>query len=169
MAETICWRIALDGRFAVAIITMFSRRMSGIARIVGVDGRHRACMARVHRLQHVKCFGAATLTDNDPVGTHTQSVLHEITLRDLSGSFDIGRSRLEADDMRLLQRNSAASSIVITRSPWPILRDKRVEKRRFARARAAGNKNVHPAGRSDLQARAPSSARGFDCSPSIPR
>src|SRR5271170_3876546 len=59
------------------------------ARTVGVDGRDRAVMAGRHRLQHVDDLGAADFADDDPVGTHTQGVLDQVTLADLALAFDV--------------------------------------------------------------------------------
>ena len=53
-----------------------------VARRVGVDGRQRSVVARVHRLQHVERFLAADLADDDAVGAHTQGVDHELPLAD---------------------------------------------------------------------------------------
>ena len=58
-------------------------------------------MPRVHRLQHVKCLGAAHFTQYDTVGTHAQGIADEFALRDLADAFDIGRARLHLHDMRL--------------------------------------------------------------------
>ena len=41
-----------------------------IARGIGMDRRERTLMPCVHRLEHVECLAATTLTDNDSVGTH---------------------------------------------------------------------------------------------------
>ena len=39
---------------------------------VRVHRRERALVTGVHRLEHVQRLAAATLTDDDPVGAHTQ-------------------------------------------------------------------------------------------------
>ena len=74
-----------------------------LARLVGVDGGHRALVAGVHRLQHVEGLFAAALADDDAIGAHAQRVLDEIALTDLALALDVRRSRLHARDMRLLQ------------------------------------------------------------------
>ena len=61
--------------------------VEGIARRVRVHGRHRAVMAGVHRLQHVKCFSAANLANDDAVGPHAKGIAHQFALRDLAGPF----------------------------------------------------------------------------------
>src|SRR5918993_1010676 len=53
MAAAICWRIA---------------------RRVGVHGRERAVVSRVHRLQHVERFFAPDLADDDAVRAHAERV-----------------------------------------------------------------------------------------------
>ena len=49
--------------------------------VVGVDRRHRAVVAGVHRLKHVERFAGANLADDDPVGPHAQRVLDQVALR----------------------------------------------------------------------------------------
>ncbi len=75
-----------------------------IARAVGVDRRERPVVAGVHCLQHVERFGAAALTDDDAVGTHTQRVAEQIPDMDLAFPFDIGRPRFESNHVRLVQQ-----------------------------------------------------------------
>ena len=67
------------------------------------DGRHRAVVARVHRLEHVECLGAADLADDDPVGSHAQGVAHELADRDLALTLDVLRPRLEAEHVLLME------------------------------------------------------------------
>ncbi len=55
-----------------------SMRDQAFARGVGVDGAHRAVVARVHGLQEIEDLGAADLADDDPLGTHAQAVLDEV-------------------------------------------------------------------------------------------
>ena len=74
-----------------------------VARGVGVDRGHRAVVAGVHRLEHVERLAAADLADDDAVGPHTQEFRTRSRDRDLALAFDVGRARLEADDVRLLQ------------------------------------------------------------------
>src|SRR5882672_3043836 len=74
-----------------------------LMRVVGVQRRHRTIMARVHRLQHVQGFAAATLTDDDAVGSHTQAALDELANWDGTLALDVGRTRLELDPVRLLE------------------------------------------------------------------
>ena len=152
-AEAICVRIARDGRLMPAMPIMFSSRVSASRGLLAWIVRHRAVMAGVHRLQHVERFFAAALADDDAVGAHTQRVLQQIAHGDLAVAFEVGRARLEPDDMRLLQlqfgrvldRDDALAAVDHARQ--------RVEQRRLARAGAAGDQDVEPAARGDLQHR----------------
>src|SRR6185369_770758 len=74
-----------------------------IARCVGVDGSQTAVVTSVHSLKHVNCFATANLTDHDAIGTHTQGVLDEISLRNFTATFNVGRSGFESDGVRLLK------------------------------------------------------------------
>ena len=60
-------------------------------------------MSSVHRLHHVERLRAANLSHDDPVWTHPKSVAHKIPLADLAAPLDIGRARLQRNDVRLLQ------------------------------------------------------------------
>ena len=68
-----------------------------------MDGRHRTFVAGVHGLQHVEGLLAATLAEDDAVGTHAQRVLHELALADFALAFDVRRPRFHAANVRLLQ------------------------------------------------------------------
>ena len=60
-------------------------------------------MAGVHGLKHVQRLGSAALADDDAVRPHAQGVAHQVALRDLAEPFEVGRPRLQPDDVRLLQ------------------------------------------------------------------
>ena len=75
----------------------------GLARVVGVDGGHRAFVAGVHGLQHVEGLLAADLAQDHPVGTHAQGVLDQLALADLALALDVRRPGLHAHHVRLLQ------------------------------------------------------------------
>ena len=94
-------------------------------------------MAGVHRLQHVEGFLAAALAEDDAVGTHAQRVLDEVALLQLAMALDVGRTRLHARDMRLLQLQFGG---VLDGDQPLVLGDEgrqRVEHRRLAGAGAA--------------------------------
>ena len=73
-AELICSRMARTGRSMPAMSTIVSRRREHVARGVGVAGRQRAVVARVHRLEHVQRFATAALADDDALGPHAQAL-----------------------------------------------------------------------------------------------
>ena len=104
-------------------------------------------MARVHRLEHVERLGAANLADDDPVGAHTQRVAHEIADRDVALALDVRRARLEPEHVPLVELQLGR---VLDRHDALVVRDRsrqRVEQRRLARARAAGDQHVAAAPR----------------------
>src|SRR5438034_5539705 len=93
-----------------------------LARVVGVDGRHRAIVTGVHGLEHVQRLSATTLTDDDPVGAHTQTALDELAYGPRALALDVGRSRLELDPVRLLELQLGR---VLTGDKPLVLRDER--------------------------------------------
>src|SRR5947207_6057340 len=111
---------------------------------VGVDGRDRPVVAGVHGLQHGERFPAANVADDDAVGPHAQAVAHQVALRDLTASLDVGRAGLQPAHVGLLELE--LSRILDGDDPL-LIRDERgqaVEERRLPRARAAGNEDVEP-------------------------
>src|SRR5215472_7543130 len=58
-----------------------------ITRRIRVHSRHRSFMTGVHGLEHVEGLLAATLADDDTVGTHPKGILDELTLADLAPAF----------------------------------------------------------------------------------
>ena len=117
-----------------------------VARAVGVDRRQAAVVAGVHRLQHVERFVAPDLADDDAIRTHTQGVDHEVALPDRALAFDVGRPRLEPDDVALPHHQLGG---VLDRDDALEVRDEageHVEQRRLAGAGAARHDDVQPAG-----------------------
>jgi hypothetical protein len=74
-----------------------------LARVVGVQRAHRAVVAGIHRLQEVERLGSAHLADDDALGPHAQAVAHEVAHGDLALALEVGRARLQAHHVRLLQ------------------------------------------------------------------
>jgi hypothetical protein len=68
-----------------------------------MNRRHRAFVTRIHRLQHIKRFLAATFTNYNAVRTHAKGILHEFALPNLAFTFRIGRARFQPANMGLLQ------------------------------------------------------------------
>ena len=100
-------------------------------------------MARVHCLQHVESFFAATFSNDDSVGTHSKRILYEFALSDLALAFCVGRPGFQAAHVRLLQLEFGR---IFDRDQalvgWNIVRQC-VEHRGFAAAGTTGNYNRH--------------------------
>ena len=108
-------------------------------------------MARVHRLEHVERLGAADLADQDAVGAHPQAVAQQLADRELALALDVGRPVLERDDMRVVDLQLRG---VFDRDHTLVVRDEacdHVERGRLARARAAGDEDVHATQHRGLQ------------------
>ena len=101
-------------------------------------------MAGVHRLEHVERFFAAALSDDDAVGTHTQSVDQQLALAHRPLAFEVGRPRLEPYHVRLLELQFGG---VFDGHDTLFRRDERrqgVEHRRLARTGSARHHDVQP-------------------------
>src|SRR2546430_14885108 len=70
---------------------------------VRVDRGQGAIMASVHGLEHVQRFAGTDLSDDDPVWAHSEGVDDEVSDADPTFAFDVGRPRLEVDDVNLAQ------------------------------------------------------------------
>ena len=113
-----------------------------VAGRVRVDGGERALVARVHRLEHVDRLRAANLADDDAVGPHAQGVPHEVADANLALPLDVGRPRLERDDVLLVELQLGC---VLDREDPLAVRDEarqHVQQRRLADARAARDQDV---------------------------
>ncbi len=99
-------------------------------------------MARVHRLEHVDRLGAANLTDDDAVGPHAESVPHEVADANLALPLDVGRPRLERDDVLLVELQLGC--VLDRQDPLAVGDETRhhVQERRLADARAARDQDV---------------------------
>ena len=103
----------------------------GVARRIGVHRRHRTFVAGVHGLQHVERFRTAAFADDDPFGTHTQGISHQVGGGDLPLAFDIRRASFQPHDVFLLQLQFRR---VFDRDDAVVVGDEarqRVEQRRF--------------------------------------
>ena len=99
-------------------------------------------MTRIHGLEEVECFGSADLADDDALRTHAKAVLHEIAHGDLARAFEVRRTCLKTDHVRLLQLQF---SRIFTCNHTLIGVDEAghaIEKRRLARTGTSGNKNI---------------------------
>ena len=96
----------------------------------------RAVVAGVHGLEHVQRLARAALSDDDPVGAHSQGVAEQVPDRDLALALGVRRARLERDHMALAELELLG---VFDRDYAFVRRDERredVEQRGFAGARA---------------------------------
>jgi hypothetical protein len=68
-----------------------------------VNRGHRTFVTGVHGLEHVERFTTTTLTDDDPLRTHTQGVFNEVggSYRPFPSIF--GRACFQPDHVILLQ------------------------------------------------------------------
>ena len=111
---------------------------------VGVAGRQRAVVAGRHRLEHVQRLARAALADDDPVGSHVHRVPQQVPDRDLALAFEVGRPRLERDDVVLAELELGG---VLDRHDPLVVRDERrqdVERRGLAGPGATGHEQVEP-------------------------
>ncbi len=123
---------------------MVSRRAMASRGVLACNRGHRAFVAGVHGLEHVQRFRTAALADDDSFGTHTQGVAHQVGGGDRPLAFDVGRPGLQPHDVVLLQLQFRG---VFDRDDAVGVGDEagqRVEQRRFAGARAAGDDDVQP-------------------------
>ena len=68
---------------------------------VGVQGAAAALVAGVEGGEQLDHLAAAHLADHQPVGSHPQRLPDQVAQGDLAGTLDVGRPRLERDDVRM--------------------------------------------------------------------
>ncbi len=113
-----------------------------VPRRVRVTGRQRAVVTGVHGLEHVERLATTDLTDDDPLRTHPEGVLHEVLDRDRAFALDVRGPRLEPDDVVLFEPKLGG---VLDGDDPLVLGDEArhdVEERRLAGAGAAGDEHV---------------------------
>src|SRR3990172_1180788 len=113
-----------------------------VARGVGVAGRERAVVARIHGLEHVQGLARTTLPDDDPVGPHPEGVPDELPDRDRALALDVRRPGLEGHHVLLPELELGG---VLDRHDPLVVRDEArqdVQGRRLAGAGAAGDEDV---------------------------
>src|SRR5215217_3604341 len=123
----------------------------GFARAVGVEGAHRAVVAGVHGLEEVERLRAADFADDDPLGTHPQTVLHQVAHGDHALALEVRRPGFQAHHMRLLQLQFGC----VLAGDDPLGRIDEgghgVEQGGLARTRTAADQDVASAGADDAQ------------------
>ena len=72
-----------------------------ILRRIGVNGRQRAVVARVHRLQHIERFIRPDFSQDDSIRTHSQAVADQGALRHFAFAFYVCHSGLKPHHMIL--------------------------------------------------------------------
>ena len=99
-AEEICWRIALTGNSKPHIIISVSNRARP-SRHIGMQGRQRTIMTRIHGLEHVEGLSPPAFADHDAIwacGTGT----HQVADGNLPPPLDVRCSTLQLHHVRLL-------------------------------------------------------------------
>ena len=74
-----------------------------VSRGVGVDSGDRPVVPSVHGLQHVQCRAVSHFSDDYSVGAHSQRVSNEISDRNLPAALDVGRARLQSQNVLLME------------------------------------------------------------------
>ena len=106
---------------------------------------HRTFMAGIHGLKHVEGFFAAALSDNDPVGPHTQSVFHQFALANFSFAFGTRWACFHSANVRELQLQLGG---ILDRDDAFLGGNearKCIQHGSFAASRSAGNNQRNPA------------------------
>src|SRR3974390_313623 len=121
------------------------------ARAVGVQRTQRAVVTGVHSLQHFERLGPAHLADYNAFWAHAQAVAHQIAHGDLPFAFQVGRSRLQAHYVRLLQLQF--SGVFAGDNALVIVDElgEAVEQRGFPRTPTARNHRIYSAAPDDAQ------------------
>ncbi len=107
-----------------------------------MDGRQRSFVASVHGLQHVERFFATDLAHDNAVGTHTQTVDHQLPLPHSALAFDVWGAGLQPHHMLLLQQQF--SGVLDGHDAFGIRNEagKHIQQSCFAGASAAGDQNI---------------------------
>ena len=108
-------------------------------------------MTGVHRLQHVERLGAADLTHQDAVGSHSQAVAQQLPDGQLALALDVGGTVLERDHVRVIDLQLGR---VLDGDHALVVRDEArddVEARGLAGPGAAGDQDVHSTQDGSLQ------------------
>ena len=113
-----------------------------IAGTISMNGCQTSVMPGIHRLQHVQSLTAANFADDNSIGPHAQSIDNQIARHDTSMSFNIRRASFHANNMVLVQNQFGR---IFDRDNAFMIRNRfrdGSQKRRLARACAAGNQDI---------------------------
>ncbi|KAG1607332.1 hypothetical protein G6F45_013791 [Rhizopus arrhizus] len=69
-----------------------------------MDGRHRAVVAGVHRLQHFQHLGATDFADHDAVRPHAQAVAHQVADAHCAMAFGAADTAFQTHHVRVVER-----------------------------------------------------------------
>src|SRR3974377_2476885 len=121
------------------------------ARAVGWRRTTGSVVTGVHSLQHFERLGPAHLADYNAFWAHAQAVAHQVAHGDLTFAFEVGRPRLQAHYVRLLQLQfggvfAGDNALVIVDELGQA-----VEQRGFPRTRTARNHCIYSAAPDDAQ------------------
>lgn len=107
-----------------------------------MDSGQRAIVTGIHRLQHVQGFSTTTLANDDPIRTHTQAVLDQVTNGHGSLALNIWRPSFKSDGVGLSQSQFGG---IFYRNDSFAMRNivgKHVQKSSLATARTTRNDNI---------------------------
>ena len=142
IAELIWSRSASNGMWRSLIVASVSRRWIASSGELACTVTSEPSWPVLIACSMSSVSRAADLADDDAVGAHAQRVAHEVADRDLALALDVRRPGLERDDVRLLEPQLG----VVLDGDDPLAgrhrRRQRVEQRRLAGARAAGDDDV---------------------------
>ena len=89
-------------------------------------------MTGIHRLQEIERLGPAHFAYDDSLGSHAETVLDQVAHLNLADALGIWRTRLEADDVRLLQLQFGCVLAGDNPLPWFNVARQAVQQRRLA-------------------------------------
>ena len=103
-----------------------------VARGIRVQCAHRTLVPGIHRLQQIERLRPAHFANDDSLGPHAQAVLDQVAHPDLADALGIWRTRLEANDVRLLELQFGRVLAGDDSFPWFDIARQTVQQRRLA-------------------------------------
>jgi hypothetical protein len=74
-----------------------------VARRVGVQCPGAALVTGIERAEQINDFCSAALADDETIGAHPQCLPDQLSQANDAGTFDVRRTGLEADDVRVIR------------------------------------------------------------------